>query len=66
MKKFKIKDGKLVKTESVDTEFTIEEIERKIESTLQNIQNQHDDIARFQAELDQWNALKAEYGKLKE
>ena len=64
MSKFKIKDGKLVKTESIDTEFTIEEINEKIESALQNIQNQHDDIARFQAELDNWNALKAEYEKL--
>lgn len=64
MSTFKLVKGKLVKTESVDTEYTIIEINDKIEGLLQNIQNQKDDIIRYQAELTKWNALKAEYEKL--
>ncbi len=64
MSKFKIKNGKLVKTESVDTEFTLDEIEAKIQHFISAIATMENDLVDYQAEVDKWNALKAEYIKL--
>jgi hypothetical protein len=64
MATFKIIDEKLVKTETQEEAFSIDEINAKIETFTSEIQSAENSIAGYQTELDKWQAMKTEYENL--
>jgi len=64
MGEYKLKDGKLTKTETVETEYTVGEINEKIARLENEIGSLQGNIDTYQTELDYWLGLKSEFEKL--